>query len=165
MTPSELRRAGWLAADYWPLALPALALVWGAFVWSAFGRYPGATQSVKPEYEPPTDLIPAQAGTIIDDRAHPRDVIATVVDLAVRGYLEIEPITTAFGEPYFMFKRLKPVAGDPDLRHRMAAVPGRRGVIEGALQEAGPIGPGGWPKGPDPRVGAAPRPPHAAGGP
>ncbi|HZN49665.1 MAG TPA: DUF2207 domain-containing protein [Methylomirabilota bacterium] len=114
--PSELRRAGWLAADYWPLALPALALVWGAFVWSAFGRDPGAKQSVKPEYEPPTDLIPAQAGTIVDDRAHPRDVIATVVDLAVRGYLEIEPITTAFGEPDFMFKRLKPVAGDPDLK-------------------------------------------------
>jgi predicted membrane protein DUF2207 len=114
--PSEIRRAGWLAADYWPLSLPALALVWGAFVWSAFGRDPGAKQSVKPEYEPPADLIPAQAGTLVDDRAHPRDVIATVVDLAVRGYLEIEPITTAFGEPDFMFKRLKPVAGDPDLK-------------------------------------------------
>jgi len=34
----------------------------------------------------------------------------------VRGYLAIEPITTAFGEPDFMFKRLKPVAGDPELR-------------------------------------------------
>jgi hypothetical protein len=113
--PSELRRILWLAADYWPLALPALAFVWGAFVWSAFGRDP-AKGSVKPEYEPPPEVIPAQAGTLVDERAHPRDVIATVVDLAVRGYLEIEPITTAFGEPDFMFKRLKPVAGDPDLR-------------------------------------------------
>ena len=113
--PSELRRAGWLAADYWPLALPALALVWGAFVWSAFGRDPGAKQSVKPEYEPPGDLIPAQAGALVDERAHPRDVIATVVDLAVRGFLEIEPITTAFGGTDFMFKRLKPIAGDPNL--------------------------------------------------
>src|SRR3989449_10074306 len=55
-------------------------------------------------------------GRLVDERAHPRDVIATVVDLAVRGYLEIEPITTAFGDQDFMFKRLKPVAGDPDLR-------------------------------------------------
>jgi hypothetical protein len=114
--PSELRRALWFATDYWPLGLPALALVWGALVWWAFGRDPAANRSVKPEYEPPGDLIPAQAGTLVDDRAHPRDVIATVVDLAVRGYIEIEPITTAFGDQDFMFKRLKPVAGDPDLR-------------------------------------------------
>jgi hypothetical protein len=114
--PSELGQALWLIADHWPLGLPALALVWGAVVWWAFGRDPASSRSVKPEYEPPGDLIPAQAGALVDERAHPRDVIATVVDLAVRGYLEIEPITTAFGDQDFMFKRLKPVAGDPDLR-------------------------------------------------
>ena len=40
------------------------------FVWSAFGRDPGAKRSVKPEYEPPADLIPAQAGALLDERAH-----------------------------------------------------------------------------------------------
>jgi predicted membrane protein DUF2207 len=114
--PSELRRAGWLVADYWPLALPALALVWGGAVWWAFGRDPGAKRSVKPEYEPPANLIPAEAGALLDERAHPRDVIATVVDLAVRGYLSIEPITTAFGAQDFMFKKLKPVGGDSELK-------------------------------------------------
>jgi len=114
--PSELRRAGWVLADHWPLGLPLVALVWGGFVWWAFGRDPGGTRSVKPEYEPPVDLIPAEAGALMDERAHPRDVIATVVDLAVRGYLSIEPITTAFGAQDFMFKRQKPVAGDPDLK-------------------------------------------------
>ncbi|HYS16843.1 MAG TPA: DUF2207 domain-containing protein [Candidatus Binatia bacterium] len=114
--PSELRRTLWLVADYWPLALPALALVWGGVVWWAFGRDPASNRSVKPEYAPPADLIPAEAGALVDERAHPRDVIATVVDLAVRGYLVIEPITTAFGEADFMFKRLKPVGGDPDLK-------------------------------------------------
>jgi hypothetical protein len=114
--PSQLRRVQWLVADYWPLALPALAFVWGAFVWQAFGRDPASNRSIKPEYEPPGGLMPAEAGVLVDDRADPRDVIATVVDLAVRGYLQIEPITTAFGEPDFMFKRLKPVVGDPDLQ-------------------------------------------------
>jgi len=114
--PSELRRAGWAFADHWPLALPALALVWGGFVWWAFGRDPGSKRSMKPEYEPPAGLIPAEAGALLDERAHPRDVIATVVDLAVRGYLSIEPITTAFGAQDFMFKRLKEVAGDRDLK-------------------------------------------------
>ena len=114
--PSELRRAGWALADHWPLALPALALVWGGFVWWAFGRDPGSKRSVKPEYEPPADLIPAEAGALLDERAHPRDVIATVVDLAVRGYLSIESTTTAFGAQDFMFKQLKGVGGDPDLK-------------------------------------------------
>ena len=114
--PSELRRAGWVLADHWPLGLPLVALVWGGFVWWAFGRDPGGQRSVKPEYEPPADLIPAEAGALMDERAHPRDVIATVVDLAVRGYLSIEPITTAFGAQDFMFKRLKEVACDPDLK-------------------------------------------------
>ena len=50
---SVLRRAWWLASDHWPLALPLLALVWGGFVWSAFGRDPGGKRSVKPEYTPP----------------------------------------------------------------------------------------------------------------
>ncbi|MGH7302622.1 MAG: DUF2207 domain-containing protein [Candidatus Rokuibacteriota bacterium] len=114
--PSELRRAGWFVADSWPLALPALALVWGGAVWWAFGRDPGSKRSVKPEYEPPATLIPAEAGTLLDERAHPRDVIATMVDLAVRGYLSIEPITTVFGAQDFMFKKLKPVGGDPELK-------------------------------------------------
>jgi hypothetical protein len=114
--PSQLRRAQWLVADYWPLALPAFAFVWGAFVWQAFGRDPASNRSIKPEYEPPMGLMPAEAGVLVDDRADPRDVIATMVDLAVRGYLQIEPITTAFGEADFMFKRLKPVVGDPDLQ-------------------------------------------------
>src|SRR5437867_11403485 len=33
----------------------------------------------------------------------------------MRGYLQIEQITTAFGQPDFMFKRLKPIGGDPNL--------------------------------------------------
>jgi len=88
----------------------------GGFVWSAFGRDPGAKRSVKPEYRAAADLIPAQAGVLLDERAHTRDVVATIVDLAVRGYLSIEPVTTAFGNQDYMFKQLKAVGGDPDLK-------------------------------------------------
>lgn len=44
------------------------------------------------EYEPPDKLRPGQIGTLIDERANPLDVTATIVDLAVRGYLRIEEI-------------------------------------------------------------------------
>ena len=112
--PSSLTEARWLAGDTWPLALPLLAFGLGWLVWWGYGRDP-ARRSVKPEYEPPPGLIPAEAGALVDEKAEPREVLATIVDLAVRGYLHIEQITTAFGQPDFMFKRLKPIGGDPNL--------------------------------------------------
>ena len=44
------------------------------------------------EYSPPDDVRPGQMGTLIDERAQPLDVTATIVDLAVRGYLHIEEL-------------------------------------------------------------------------
>jgi hypothetical protein len=45
-----------------------------------------------PEYltEPPLDVPPAVAGTIIDGVTHVRDLLSTLIDLARRGYLVIE---------------------------------------------------------------------------
>lgn len=45
-----------------------------------------------PEYlaEPPSDLPPAVAGALVDERADTRDVFATLIDLGQRGYLVFE---------------------------------------------------------------------------
>ncbi len=47
------------------------------------------------EFQPPADLRPGQLGLILDERADTLDVSATVVDLAVRGYLRIEELKRA----------------------------------------------------------------------
>jgi uncharacterized membrane protein YgcG len=44
------------------------------------------------QFQPPPGLRPGQLGTLIDERADVRDVTATIVDLAVRGYLRIDPV-------------------------------------------------------------------------
>lgn len=44
------------------------------------------------EFLPPDDLKPAEMGVILDERADTRDVSATIIDLAVRGYLHITEI-------------------------------------------------------------------------
>lgn len=44
------------------------------------------------EFLPPDSLRPAQMGVILDERADTLDVTATIVDLAVRGYLRITEI-------------------------------------------------------------------------
>ena len=53
------------------------------------------------EFAPPDGVRPGQVGTLIDERANPLDVIATVVDLAVRGGLRIEELPKRgwFGKP------------------------------------------------------------------
>ena len=62
----------------------------GMFVlWRRHGRDPDL-RPLMPEYEPPEELTPAEAGTLFDTSPDLRDVTATIVDLAVRGFLVIE---------------------------------------------------------------------------
>ncbi|HJP67134.1 MAG TPA: DUF2207 domain-containing protein [Actinomycetota bacterium] len=64
------------------------------------------------EYAPPEGVRPGQVGTLIDESANALDVTATVVDLAVRGYLRIEEIRKRwiFGKADWRLVQLK----DPD---------------------------------------------------
>jgi hypothetical protein len=110
------RQSLWFVGDNWPLGLPLLSLVLLLWIWQAYGLDPATNRSIKPEYAPPDGIIPAEAGALVAERAHPRDVSATLVDLAVRGYLRIEQTGEAGGEPDFLFHRLRPVVGDPGLR-------------------------------------------------
>ena len=67
----------------------------------------GAYEPIGAEYEPPLNLRPAEIGVIMDERADTLDVSATIVDLAVRGYLIIkeEPKKWIFGkEDYILIK-------------------------------------------------------------
>ena len=49
------------------------------------------------EYQPPEGLRPAEIGLLLDERADTKDVTATIVDLAVRGYLSITELPKAEG--------------------------------------------------------------------
>lgn len=44
------------------------------------------------QFQPPRDVSPGLVGTIVDGKAEMRDVTATIVDLAVRGYLTIKTV-------------------------------------------------------------------------
>ena len=44
------------------------------------------------EFEPPQNMRPAQLGLILDERADAKDITATIVDLAVRGYMTISEV-------------------------------------------------------------------------
>jgi uncharacterized membrane protein len=64
-------------------------------------------------YEPPAGISPAEAGTLLDDTIHPRDITSTMVDLAVRGYIKIEEVEEKgllFTHKDYKFHLLKPLA-------------------------------------------------------
>lgn len=70
----------------------------------------GAHETVVVEYAPPENLRPAELGTIIDQKADNRDVTATIIDLATRGFLKIEevPKSWLFGKvDYNLIKKDK----------------------------------------------------------
>jgi hypothetical protein len=65
------------------------------------------------EFEPPDGVRPGQIGTLIDERADVIDVTATIVDLAVRGYLMIEEEDRAVtGRLDWALRRLRRDAGE-----------------------------------------------------
>ncbi|HEX6787540.1 MAG TPA: DUF2207 domain-containing protein, partial [Acidimicrobiales bacterium] len=63
------------------------------------------------QFEPPDHMPAGLFGTLVDERADVRDVSATIVDLAVRGYLRIEELEPTGGrrrEKDYRLVALKP---------------------------------------------------------
>ena len=76
------------------LVVAVVVLIGGLFavwrLWWTRGRDGGAPRgAIVAEYAPPAKLRPAQLGVLVDESADPRDLVATIVDLAVRGYVTI----------------------------------------------------------------------------
>lgn len=135
--PGTLQRASYFLQDNWPLGLPLLVAALMFAVWYRRGR-DSAIGSVAPRYEPPEELTPAGAGVLIDTTPDMRDITATIVDLAIQGYLQIaeEEEEKFFGlasDRDYVFELLRDRADwsglNPHERHLLGA------LFEGGLQQ------------------------------
>jgi uncharacterized membrane protein YgcG len=77
----------------WPLVIPVGVFAAMFTQWYRRGRDP-RRRPIAVAYEPPAELTPAEIGTLLDNSPDMRDISATIVDLAVRGYLRIEEQST-----------------------------------------------------------------------
>ena len=91
--PGPVKKTGFFLRSNWILLLPILSFFIMYRVWQVWGKDP-ERRSIKPEYEPPDDMTPAEVGTLVDNRPDTRDITSTLVDLAVRGHLRIEEVET-----------------------------------------------------------------------
>ncbi len=87
--PGPLAQAGFFLRSNWPFLIPMGTLAIMFSLWYSRGRDP-RLRPVTVRYNPPDELTPAELGTLVDHSPDMRDITATVVDLAVRGYLRIE---------------------------------------------------------------------------
>lgn len=109
--PSALTKLLWFMGGNPVIFLPLVTLAGMFGLWWYKGRDPDPGMSVAPMYEPPFGISPAEAGTLLDDAIHPRDITSTMVDLAVRGYIKIEETAEKvllFTHKDYIFHLLKP---------------------------------------------------------
>ncbi len=109
--PGALTKFLWFLGGNPVVFLPLVTFAGMFALWWYKGRDPDPGMSVAPMYEPPTGISPAEAGTLLDDTIHPRDITSTMVDLAVRGYIKIEETAEkvlVFTHKDYIFHLLRP---------------------------------------------------------
>lgn len=89
--PAALEKVRLFLMANWLLLLPVLSFLIMLQVWRTWGRDP-ARRTIAPRYEPPEGLTPGEMGTLVDNRPDARDVTATLIHLAIEGYLKIEEV-------------------------------------------------------------------------
>lgn len=107
------------------LALPIFVFRKSYRAWKKSGKDPKITKTIIAQYEPPLRLRlgqalyagdkeylpPAIMGVLVNQNVSVRDIVATVIDLAVRGYLKIREVENKvlfFKAKEYIFEKLKP---------------------------------------------------------
>jgi Predicted membrane protein (DUF2207). len=91
----EPPKPSWISRNWgllFMILLPLISLLYMLYKYFRYGRDPRINRSIMVEYEAPENLKPAEVGTLVDEYADDRDIVATIIDLAIRGYLKIKPL-------------------------------------------------------------------------
>ncbi len=95
------------------LILPIITFAILYYKWLQEGKDPTPSRTtIMPEYSAPDNLTPAEVGTLIDDSIDDRDLTATIIHLATRGYLKIhqESKKGLFEQEYYTLEKTTPQA-------------------------------------------------------
>ena len=94
----------------------------------------GGHRTIAVQFQPPQGVQPGMVGVIIDETANPIDVSATLIDLAVRGFLRIEENNEGgyFSRTDWTLTRLAPPADE-------RLLPYERMVLDGVFGSRGDV--------------------------
>jgi uncharacterized membrane protein YgcG len=105
--------------ENWVFAAPLFSLGFMLVRWHRKGRDPVTGDPLVVAYTPPEEagrpLLPAEIGALIDERLDPKDITASVVDLAVKRYLTIEERQSTglvFHKSEYLLRKVKEPGAD-----------------------------------------------------
>ncbi|MDD5289993.1 MAG: DUF2207 domain-containing protein [Patescibacteria group bacterium] len=78
--------------QFLPLLFPIIIFIYLYIYWKKHGKDPAGRGTIIPEYEPPKQMLPGEGGVVIDEKMDTRDITATVIDLARRGYFKLAEV-------------------------------------------------------------------------
>jgi len=99
-----------------PLLIGAAALILGLILRIIFitdHRRRKKDKTIVPQYEPPKDISVGELGTLHDNKSDMKEITATLIDLAVRGYIKITQVAkkSLFKKAEYQFDLLKDKTG------------------------------------------------------
>ncbi|MGC8862713.1 MAG: DUF2207 domain-containing protein, partial [Armatimonadota bacterium] len=94
VTPPPFKKeAIWFVTDNGYFFLVPIFVIALTIYWIKVGADPQTGRSEMVTYDPPDNLTPAELGTLIDEKVDMRDISASIVDLAVKGFITIKETT------------------------------------------------------------------------
>jgi len=91
LAPTETEEIMSTLGVVWPLGVPMVMLGFMTWLWRTRGRDP-EQGTVVPYWKTPKDLRPGPAGTLWDQSSDMNDIVATLLDLTVRGFVRIKEV-------------------------------------------------------------------------
>lgn len=114
--PKSIVQKDWwlIISSYLWLIIPLVTFGFLFWLWWNKGRDPRAKETIIPQYEPPEGLSPAEMSVVVHERLHTKDISATLIDLACRGYLKI--IETEKSSKDYIFQKQNKTLSDNILK-------------------------------------------------
>jgi len=110
--PTALENAWRIILGFWYLVIPVILFLILHMRWMKRGRDPRTRSTIIPQYEPPEKMTPSVMGALWDESADTKDVSATIIFLAIKGFLKIKDL----GKKEYEFTQL------PGAQSRLASL-------------------------------------------
>ena len=96
--PSAWRKFSWVLnfRENWVFLFPIFMALFMVRHWAVRGRDPQVRESLVVQYQPPKSneqpLNPGEIGALVDEKVDSRDLTASLIGLAVKGFIQVEEI-------------------------------------------------------------------------
>ena len=109
--PSFLERIIGNLDIFGPFLIPLFVFIYLFNLWWKKGKDFRIEKTVIAQYEPPENLRPASVSFLIKQRSSEKEISATLIDLAVRGFLKIKEIKGNWSKDYELTRLQKEPEG------------------------------------------------------